>query len=102
MRDPSKTPIIVPVLAPRPIRRARTNVDGSGFIFRQPLLPYTFVQSALGITVGADVMVPIGSRVRFTIPVRLTRLPQDISGYRTSINLRAGLGLSVPLWRHVN
>jgi hypothetical protein len=84
---------------------ARTSVDGAsrgGFLSSPPLFPYAFSQSTFGITVGADLMVPLGSRVRFTIPMRLTKLPQDSSGYRTTINLRAGLGLTVSAWQHVD
>ena len=81
---------------------ARTTVEGAsrgGFISNPPLLPYAFGQAALGVTVGADLMAPIGSRVRVTVPVRFTALNQESGGYRTKINLRAGVGLSVSIWR---
>lgn len=85
---------------------ARTSINGAsrgGFISNPPLLPYSFSRTAVGITVGADLMVPIGSRMRFTIPMRLTKLRQaPDGGYSTTINLRTGVGLSVSLWQHVN
>jgi hypothetical protein len=65
-------------------------------------LGQTLAVRRLGVTVGADLMAPIGSRVRFTIPLRFTALRLESTGYRTQTNLRIGLGLSVALWQQLN
>jgi len=100
---PSRTVNVSVLAGPTVAHTSITGASRGGFIPNPPLLPYAFSRTALGVTVGADLMIPIGGRLRFTIPMRLTRLSQEPDGgYSTTTNVRTGVGLSVLLWQYVH
>jgi hypothetical protein len=68
-----------------------------------PSQPDVSTTMSLGVTFGADVSVPIGNWLRLTIPFRAIKLRDTgRDSYRPTIDVRAGLGLSITLWQHVN
>lgn len=84
---------------------AQTNVASvsRGSRVGPPSEPYVRTIMSFGVAFGADVSVPVGNRLRFTIPFRAIKLPgSDRDTYRPTIDVRAGLGLSVTLLQHVN
>jgi glyoxylase-like metal-dependent hydrolase (beta-lactamase superfamily II) len=80
---------------------ARTHADvwfgPTGMSGRPNLLIEDVVR---GFTFGADLAVPLGNRLRFSVPLRVTRLPRtELDAFRTTRSIQAGVGLDVALWK---